>query len=566
MDSVKQDKSGSSFTLRLTFGVVLILFLISSALALWDHQHVINMTKEGAIRQAQGLVYQVERELQDAAFGESTLRSRLEDHLFAVGWLIEDRVSKSGTANLSYTDLAVDAGVQHIDLFNMSGRHLAGTSPESPFADTVINDVAVIIGSGVDEYPLGFQLDRDGERHFCVAIGRENGGFILISSNAAELLAWREHAGLGALIRHLQQHPGVDYALLTLDDQILAATDSLPTWIGSEDDPFFVAAQTAAEFEAFFARVDGRNHFEAFTPLEGLGGVVLRIGLSTDILDEIRERSVVAVALRTALFLVIGVLMLAFFVTRQHRTALALEAERIRREVERLEAERAARERQEAMGRLAGGVAHEIRNPLNTVQMVAQRLAAEFEVSSEREEFQSLVHVMGEETARIGRIVEEFLEFARPPKANKNVGNLRETVQLSLDAFKPSCEGKGVELIATLDELKSFSYDADQISQALNNLLRNALEAVETENGRIDVRLSASAGSAILEVEDNGPGIPEDQRARIFHLYYTTKAEGTGVGLPLVYRIADEHGGTIVVKDGSNGGAILTMTLSMEMS
>jgi len=261
------------------------------------------------------------------------------------------------------------------------------------------------------------------------------------------------------------------------------------------------------------------------------------------------------------MFLIVAGIGLALIVARQNQKVLREEASRIKKELEQLEADKRASERLEAMGKLAGGVAHEIRNPLNTVEMVAQRLSLEFEPKSDNEEYLGLVNTMRGEAKRIGKIVQDFLDFAKPPKANKRKSSLNELIDKIKTTFTPLAESKEIEFSINHRAKKELNIDSEQLYQAVFNLLRNAYEATPNGSGKIQISTYENKFNTTIEVNDNGPGIPEEDRIRVFHLYYTTKAEGTGIGLSLVHRIVDEHEGRVEISESPSGGASIKLIL-----
>jgi PAS domain S-box-containing protein len=199
-----------------------------------------------------------------------------------------------------------------------------------------------------------------------------------------------------------------------------------------------------------------------------------------------------------------------------------------------------------AMGELASGVAHEIRNPLNAISIIAQRLGWEFTPTNNAEEYRELVNSIVTETQRVSQTIERFLDFARPPKLDLRRLDLRRVAEKVVTLVESQAKEQGVSIRLTgLDELELL-IDENQMEQVLLNLLQNSLQAMVTA-GEITVRLSKNNQEAVVEVTDTGAGIPPDQLHRIFDLYFTTKEKGTGMGLSISHRIVTEHGGRIEV-------------------
>ncbi|MDR5652897.1 sensor histidine kinase NtrY-like [Ruixingdingia sedimenti] len=223
-------------------------------------------------------------------------------------------------------------------------------------------------------------------------------------------------------------------------------------------------------------------------------------------------------------------------------------------------------QRMAAWGDVARRIAHEIKNPLTPIQLSAERIRRKFGRQLTEEESESLdqmVDVIVRQTGDLRRIVDEFSRFARMPEPDRREEDLarllREAVLLQ-ESGQP-----GVRFATQIPEGPLLlDLDATMIGQALTNLIKNAGEAIETlqESGapeghapEIRVRMTTGADCAEIRIMDNGIGLPED-RARLFEPYVTTRAKGTGLGLPIVKKIIEEHGGSLVLEDAEIfGGA-----------
>ncbi|WP_074218967.1 PAS domain-containing sensor histidine kinase [Rhodovulum sp. ES.010] len=215
-------------------------------------------------------------------------------------------------------------------------------------------------------------------------------------------------------------------------------------------------------------------------------------------------------------------------------------------------------QRMAAWGDVARRIAHEIKNPLTPIQLSAERIKRKFRAAAgdEAETLDQYTDVIVRQTADLRRIVDEFSKFARMPEPERKPVDLAALVR---DAVVLQESGQpGVRFAADLPEAAiPAQLDATMISQALTNLMKNAGEAIETfmERGapkgfvpEIRVRLSRDDETGLIEIQDNGIGLPED-RARLFEPYVTTRDSGTGLGLPIVKKIIEEHGGTLDLTD-----------------
>jgi PAS domain S-box-containing protein len=212
----------------------------------------------------------------------------------------------------------------------------------------------------------------------------------------------------------------------------------------------------------------------------------------------------------------------------------------------RLEEESKRKEKLSAMGELASGVAHEIRNPINAIGMIAQRLDKEFKVEKDSEEYHSITNLLRSEVTRINKIISQFLSYAKPLDIQTKKVNAKEFFDDIYRLFSEQAKLKKVEFKKLSDQSIEITIDPELIKQSLMNLVQNAIDAVD-KGGKIEINYFKKANNLIIEINDNGKGIPEKIKNKIFDLYYTTKPEGTGLGLSIVQKIIAEHEGTIEV-------------------
>lgn len=213
-----------------------------------------------------------------------------------------------------------------------------------------------------------------------------------------------------------------------------------------------------------------------------------------------------------------------------------------------------------AVGTLSAGLSHEIRNPLNssTLQLAVLerrvgRIPAQFQP-----DLLEPIKIIGQEIQRLNRLVQEFLDFARPREfapAPLNLASLAESVRTLLG---PQAEEAGVRLECLTTSVHSVMGETDRLRQALINLVLNAIQATPA-GGSVRIEVGEAGAEAYMAVEDTGPGIPSTLRPRIFEPFYTTKPNGTGLGLPIVYSIVRRHGGNLTLEDTRPRGARFVM-------
>jgi len=209
-----------------------------------------------------------------------------------------------------------------------------------------------------------------------------------------------------------------------------------------------------------------------------------------------------------------------------------------------------------AVGNLAAGVAHEIRNPLSSIKGYATYFMNKFGPDTADRE---AARIMTQEVDRLNQVVSELLEFARPSDINPRPTDLNELVDRSLQFIRQDAKRKAIELDFSASGSASASIDPDRFTQALLNLYLNAIQAMDS-GGTLKVRIaSADNGFLRLDVEDEGPGIPLEEQSRIFDPYFTTKKAGTGLGLAIVQKIVETHKGAVQVQSAPGRGTTFSL-------
>jgi two-component system, NtrC family, sensor histidine kinase HydH len=212
-----------------------------------------------------------------------------------------------------------------------------------------------------------------------------------------------------------------------------------------------------------------------------------------------------------------------------------------------------------AMGELAGSVAHEIKNPLNSIGITVQRFEKEFAPVNDKDEYYELIHTMKSEVNRVSEIINQFLKFAKPPRIKKQKTNVKELLCEVYNSFESLSISNKIKFNYHCDELEA-SIDPGQMKQALVNLLQNSFDAVG-DNGEVRLESYKHNDDLIIKVIDNGNGINDNNKDKIFNLYFTTKPNGTGLGLSIVNQIITEHNGKIKVESNNNKGTTFTIEL-----
>jgi signal transduction histidine kinase len=241
----------------------------------------------------------------------------------------------------------------------------------------------------------------------------------------------------------------------------------------------------------------------------------------------------------------------------------------IARRIEQSEREASRAEQLAAVGQLASGLAHELRNPLTAIRVL---------VEAGREQTDGVgleprdLEVVSEEIERLEKLASSFLDFSRPPEIEKSTIDARSLVDQTLQL----CAGTARQRGAILDWQKpadAVSVDADpvQMRQVILNLVLNALDAIDAD-GKVTLTIDHAAGeqkscrtggarNVSITIADNGPGVPDDMKEKIFEPFLSSKETGVGLGLAVSRRIVEAHGGTLLVTDNPGRGARFTIYL-----
>jgi two-component system, NtrC family, nitrogen regulation sensor histidine kinase NtrY len=217
-------------------------------------------------------------------------------------------------------------------------------------------------------------------------------------------------------------------------------------------------------------------------------------------------------------------------------------------------------QRTSAWADVARRIAHEIKNPLTPIQLSAERLRRKYgaAISDDKAVFEQCTDTIVRQVEDIKRMVDEFSKFARMPKPVMSAEDVADTVRQAVFLMRVGNADIDIE-VETPDGPLPAEFDRRLISQGLTNIIKNATEAIaavppaELDRGRIKVQVKRDDGDIIVDVFDNGIGLPKDNRNRLLEPYVTTREKGTGLGLAIVGRILEEHGGSIELNDLPKG-------------
>ncbi len=212
---------------------------------------------------------------------------------------------------------------------------------------------------------------------------------------------------------------------------------------------------------------------------------------------------------------------------------------------------------------LAAGIAHEVRNPLNSLQINLRILQDELEelLPGRGAHVFAVLAKIGAELKRLEDFVSEFLRFARPPRLKPEHVPVRPLLAELAAFLAPECSAKGVEVKLEIDQGPPIAFvDGLQLKQAVLNLFLNALQATQP-GGHVVLRTGGEARRLVISIVDDGEGIPEEVKEQVFTVFFSTRVGGTGLGLPIARRIVEEHGGSVHIASSPGEGTTATISV-----
>lgn len=380
----------------------------------------------------------------------------------------------------------------------------------------------------------------------------EEKGAVILLLDSSGLQYWRMRSAVRRSAETLLWLKGVIYFALddTSGNPVVRAGAPIPEVTDGRTEKY------GGKIDGLQIKVIDDNSLEISLPFH-LGGNVIgtaRFGMESPANQlVVRERQ--HIFMWMGVMFIIGLSATAFYFHAQSRHNSKLRATR-----EKLE----KAERLSSLGRLAAGVAHEIRNPLNAISMAAQRIPKEFSLpgSSQREQFERITFIIRDEINRLNAIVEDFLSLSPASRTLFQAHPLTEVLERIVFMVEEKAAEKGIRIEKNWTDCPSdILMDPPKLQRALLNIVRNALESI-SGGGVVSISLESSGKDSVcIKVRDSGSGIQPRDLDRIFDPFYTTKANGTGVGLCIANEIVVVHGGEIRVHSEPDYGTTVEVIL-----
>ena len=396
-----------------------------------------------------------------------------------------------------------------------------------------------------------------------IALRRKDGsGTILVALDSAGLKYWSTKVVIKRAIKEVGLGQGLTYlAVINKDGKVLDQAGDIREGSDRIDDIALDVMKEKLKKTSRKVTSGGRELLEITVPVrldKKIAGFA-RLGLNREssdkILRENRNRMI------TFMIFIMSIGVLSMFVLYLNQKKYSLRMEEMGDRLHQAE-------KLSALGQLAAGVAHEIRNPLNAISMASQRIRREYPPDEEEKKrgFQHITGIISEEIKRLNRIVEEFVIFSRNRRLEFSDHSITYVLERIVGLIREEADLKDIAIKTVWKDSSPLiiPMDVDKLRQAFYNIMKNAMEAIP---GRGTITISAEPdgrGMISIKISDTGCGLTPDEIDQIFNPEYTTKEKGLGLGLSLVHEIIRGHGGEIHVESKVGSGTTFNVLLPVE--
>ncbi len=507
------------------------------------------------VQQAAGFTLQQRNRGQDLAktvltdFDDQQLS--LQESLVLLMLQLAQRIDyEAGNGTLDEGKLATFAareGLWNLALFDNQGTL---TFKKRSLPDSMENVIAKMIRDHEDLKIRMFEpATPPGSSRFFALRRKNHNGFVVLIFDQEAYLFWKMKTALEMAVDAVGLPPNFDCFFITGHKGLTLF--QLGNCGEASDTHFWAPLTKRAEIAGEAVEWNGRKKVMLVQeiPLGEGAPLLVRLSLNTDDLDRMISREKSWGILAMGLMVLLAVLSMGFLYRNQNRHIAGIRGmERRLQQAERLS----------SMGRLAAGVAHEIRNPLNAISMACQRLKSD--------NLAHLSSVIRDEVRRLNVIIEEFLGLSRGQALKPEKVDLSGLVRQVGLLMGEESRSRGIEIQTRGTESGLMMVmDGNKIKQALINIVKNAVESIP-ESGIVTIEISSDEKeTALISITDTGTGVPANDVDKIFNLDFTTKEKGLGLGLTLTHAIIEAHGGEIRVRSVPGAGTTFLVLLPIKV-
>ena len=481
----------------------------------------------------------------------------LTTELVELGREVDNKWQTDILSDVSLKEFAADRGLWLVVVMNQK-EQVVFQNRSLPLE--YFPEIGARVGSPPITLGLLTQLAQQQKIGFIALKRKDGSGTVIIALDREGLLYWGLKVSVQKAIQKLGegQKQGLIYMTITnKKGMILGKSGRQPVKWRPNDMHIYELLAGAFKMESRKVVYLKKNILDMAAPLYINGKVVgiVRIGLDKESTDSILNENTrnLIIFMILVVFITIFSMWLLYHNQNRHLAGI-VEIERRLEKAERLS----------ALGQLAAGVAHEIRNPLNAISMASQRLRRECSPADEEKEreFQLLSGVIRDEIRRLNGIIEEFLSFSKTRRLELRQYPVTEVLQKIINLVSEEAKSKNIAIITKgFETPEIMPMDMDKLQQALLNFVKNAMESI-TGGGAITIAVRRKDKEhVVISIMDTGCGISPEQLEQIFNPEYTTKEKGLGLGLALAHEIIRGHGGEIQIASTPQVGTTFEVML-----
>ncbi len=547
---------------RTLISVFIILFLILSASAVLDYFSRRRSVIENMIHFSQMLANTVNKSTRNSIVSDTILKQYLNKWLSSELHVLDNYEISRKIDNGYLQEFCNKERIFNLNIYSQSGARINYSNPDRQCTN-IDSLLTPILQGNEEDIVLGIHpfenLDDDG---YFIAIARSRGGAIVGSFRASRFSALRNIIGIEQYLNNIVSDSSIIYIAIQDSNGITTQTETLDTLSQFSEDTLLAKIKEHGQFRWRTINYNDTQIFEALTPLIVIGKFrgIIRIGLDYSPVINMQKIVLRQVLIRLIVLLIISFILFSYSISIQNIQLLEKEKQKITNEVYILQHDLRQKEKMSAVGELAAGIAHEIRNPLGAISMTVQRLAREFKPIDGEAEQKRLFDIIRKEIDHISSSIKNLLQFSKPAPLQMSPNRLDKIIDKIVDLYRNKTADAGITLNWQNHINVKTIIDPVKIEECLINILENAITSTPPK-GNIEIGLKTTTHEIIISVKDTGSGISQENLSKIFNLYFTTKSNGTGLGLAHANQIISEHGGKIRVDSQENKGTTFTIIL-----